>query len=139
MKNTLQDFLPLIRFFNLSSKDFLQKVRPYKKLLKRQLYEELLKSYMDPDSEPNDDILLPRYKNIDGIIDSKIVNLNIISIISIWFDKIEINNKFAYTRELYLPYKFRLLLRGSKDGFTPDKFHILCDDIPCTIIIIKLK
>ena len=31
MKNTLQHCLPLIRFFSLSSEDFFQKVRPYKK------------------------------------------------------------------------------------------------------------
>ncbi len=38
MENTLQHCLPLIRFFSLSSEDFFQKVRPYKKLLKHQLY-----------------------------------------------------------------------------------------------------
>jgi hypothetical protein len=132
-------FTTLLRFFSLPSKDFLEKVRPYKKLLKRQLYEELLKSYLDPNSEPNDNILLPRHRNNDGIIDSVIVNLNIVSIISIWLDKIDINSKFAYTRELYLPYKFKLLLRGSKDGFTPERFHKLCDNIPYTVIFIKLK
>ncbi|UZO25405.1 uncharacterized protein OCT59_017671 [Rhizophagus irregularis] len=139
MKDTLQHCLPLIRFFSLSSKDFLQKVRPYKKLLRCQLYEDLLKSYLDPDNEPNDNILFPRHRNIDGIIDSKIVNLNIISIISLWFDKIDVNIKFAYTKELYLPYKFELLLRGSRDGFTPKKFHALCDNKTCTITFIKLK
>src|SRR6266498_6024427 len=36
MENTLQHCLPLIRFFSLSSEDFFQKVRPYKKLLNYQ-------------------------------------------------------------------------------------------------------
>src|SRR5215469_9520212 len=39
MENTLHNCLSLIRFFSFSSKEFLQSVRPYKKLLKRQLYE----------------------------------------------------------------------------------------------------
>uniref|UniRef100_U9SUV3 TLDc domain-containing protein n=1 Tax=Rhizophagus irregularis (strain DAOM 181602 / DAOM 197198 / MUCL 43194) TaxID=747089 RepID=U9SUV3_RHIID len=91
MENTLQHYLPLIRFFSLSSDEFIQKVHPYKKLLKHQLYEELLNSYLNSSSEPNDNILLPRYRNIDGIIDSKIVNLNIIALISRWIDKIDIN------------------------------------------------
>ena len=39
MENTLQHCLSFIRFFSFSSKEFLQKVRPYKKLLKHQLYE----------------------------------------------------------------------------------------------------
>ncbi|CAB4438907.1 unnamed protein product [Rhizophagus irregularis] len=56
--------------------------------------------------KPNDNILLPRYRNIDGIIDSSIVNLNIVSLVSRWIDKIDINSKFSYTREFYLQYKF---------------------------------
>src|SRR5581483_5514409 len=38
MKKTLQNCLPFIRFFSLSSKDLTQKVRPYRKLLNKQLY-----------------------------------------------------------------------------------------------------
>src|SRR6266496_3298560 len=60
MENTLQHCLPLIRFFSLSSKEISQKIRPYKKLLKHQLYEDLSNSYMDPDSEPTDNISFPR-------------------------------------------------------------------------------
>ncbi|GES90248.1 BTB/POZ protein [Rhizophagus clarus] len=52
MENTLQNCIPEIRFFSLSSKDFSQKVRPYRKLLKHQLYEELLGSYLDSNIEP---------------------------------------------------------------------------------------
>jgi hypothetical protein len=139
MESTLQHCLPLIRFFSLSSEDFFQKIHPYKKLLKHQLYEELLGSYLDANVEPSNNILLPRFYNVDGIIDSEIVNLNIISLISRWIDKIDIKSKFVYTRELYLPYKFKLLLRGSRDGFTPKKFHELCDNILCTVTFIKVK
>jgi hypothetical protein len=139
MENTLQHYLPLIRFFSFSSEDFFRKVHPYKELLKSQLYEKLLNSYLDPDSEPNDNILLPRCRDADEIIDSRIVNLNIVSLISRWIDKIDIKSKFTYTREFYLPYKFKLLLRGSQDGYTPEIFHKLCDNIPHTVTFIKVK
>src|SRR2546421_8270427 len=92
MENTLQNCLPLIRFFSLSSEEFLRKVRPYKKLLKHQLYEELLSSYLDPNSVSTDNISPPRNIKIDGIIDSKIVNLSIVSTVSRWLDKVGINN-----------------------------------------------
>jgi hypothetical protein len=139
MKNTLQNCIPLIRFFSLSSKEFLHKVSPYKKLLNHQIYKDLLGSYMDPDSEPNsNNSSLPRDLKIDEIIDSKIINLNIASIISRWIDKVDINNKFAYLRELYLPYNFKLLLRGSQNGFSPKKFHELCNDKPNTVTFIKV-
>src|SRR4051794_36729837 len=141
MENTLHHCLHSIRFFSLSSKEFSHKVRPYKKLLKRQLYEDLSNSYLDPDSVSTDNISLPRSIKIDNIIGSKIVNLGIISTISKWIDKIDIsdNTKFAHLRELYLPYKFGLLLRGSQDGFTPKMFHELCDDKPYTVTFIKVK
>jgi hypothetical protein len=142
MENTLQHCLPLIRFFSFSSKEFLQKVRPYKKLLKCQLYENLLNSHLDPDSEPTDNILPPRNIRFESIIDSRIVNLSIISVISRWIDKIFFinnNSKFDHLRELYLPYKFELLLRGSRDGFTPKKFHELCDGKTNTITLYKVK
>ncbi|CAB4412216.1 unnamed protein product [Rhizophagus irregularis] len=141
MKNTLQHCLPWIRFFSLSSKEFLQKVRPYKKLLKRQDYENLLNSHVDPDTEPADNILLPRSIKIERIIDSEIVNLVLVSAVSRWIDKtvIIINGKLDHLRELYLPYKFQLLLRGSRDGFTPKKFHQLCDGKSNTVTFIKVK
>ncbi|EXX78117.1 uncharacterized protein OCT59_029421 [Rhizophagus irregularis] len=140
MENTLQSCLSLIRFFSLSPKEFLHKVSPYKKLLNHQLYKELLNSYMDPDIEPNDsNILFPRNLGISDNIESKIVNLNIISTISRWIDKVDYNSKFSYLRELYLPYKFELLLSGSRDGFSPKRFHELCDNKPNTITFIKVK
>ena len=139
MENTLQHCLPSIRFFSLSSEEFLKKVGPYKKLLKRQLYEDILNSHLDPDRVSTDNILLPRNIKTDGIIDSKIVNLNIVSTISRWIDKVDFNNKFSHLRELYLPYKFELLLRGSRDGFTPKKFHTLCDDNRNTVTFFSLK
>jgi hypothetical protein len=139
MENTLQHCLPYVRLFSISSKEFSQKVRPYKKLLNKQLYEDLLNSYLDSDRELTENISLPRSIEIDGIIDSKIVNLNIVSIISRWIDKIDVNYKISHLRELYLPYKFRLLIRGSRDGFTPRKFHTLCDNKHNTVTFIKVR
>ncbi|GBC23781.2 BTB/POZ protein [Rhizophagus irregularis DAOM 181602=DAOM 197198] len=61
-------------------------------LLHELLYKDLLNSYMDPDIEPNDsNIPLPRNLKISDDIESNIVNLNIISIISRWTDKVDYN------------------------------------------------
>ncbi|CAB4412222.1 unnamed protein product [Rhizophagus irregularis] len=137
MENTLEHCLPLVRFFSLSSKEFSQKVRPYQKLFSRQLYEEIVDSFMDPDSKPNENILLPRNIKIEKIIDSKIVtNLSIVKTISRQIDKMNIRNNFAHLKESYI---FKLLLRGSRDGFTPKKFHELCDGKSNTVILIKIE
>uniref|UniRef100_A0A1D1Y373 BTB/POZ domain-containing protein 9 n=1 Tax=Anthurium amnicola TaxID=1678845 RepID=A0A1D1Y373_9ARAE len=131
MKDTLQNCLPYIRFFGLSSKDFLRQVRPYRKLLKDNLYEDLIEYHLDHEIEPPKNILFPRSNELG----SKIININIASLISSWIDDFKITNE----RELYLPYEFKLLLRGSRDGFTPKKFHTLCDNIPYTVTLIKIK
>jgi hypothetical protein len=135
MEITLRNCLPFVRFFGLSSKDFYRKVRPYKKLLKDQLYEKLLEFYLDTESQIPNNILFPRSNELD----SKIININIISLISAWIDNSNIKNKFSHINDLYLPYKFKLLLRGSRDGFIPKNFHTLCDNIPRTITFIKVK
>ncbi|UZO09130.1 uncharacterized protein OCT59_029367 [Rhizophagus irregularis] len=70
---------------------------------------------------------------------SKIININIVSLTSAWIDNTSINNKFSHIRDFYLPYKFKLLLRGSRDGFTPKSFHSLCNNKPHTITFIKVK
>ncbi|GBC00027.1 hypothetical protein RclHR1_03710011 [Rhizophagus clarus] len=144
MKNTLSRCLPLIRFFSMSSVEFSQKVQPYQKLLDQQLYEDLLKSYLDPDSVSNANIISPSKTNINEIkfvdsqiIHSKIINFKVVSIISKWVDKIITNDDNH--RKLHLPYKFELLLRGSRDGFTPKKFHELCDGKSKTVTFIKVK
>ncbi|GET50547.1 hypothetical protein GLOIN_2v1771076 [Rhizophagus irregularis DAOM 181602=DAOM 197198] len=111
-----------IEIFCLSSIEFLQKVRPYQKLFKRQFYEDLLSSYLEPNNVSTENILLPRNIKVN---DSKFVNSNIVSIISRWIDKVDINHRVSHLREFYLPYKLELLLRGSRDGFTPKKFHTL--------------
>ncbi|EXX65415.1 uncharacterized protein OCT59_025345 [Rhizophagus irregularis] len=57
--------------------------------------------------------------------------------VSKWIDKVVINNNNY--EKLYLPYKFKLLLRGSRDGFTPEKFHELCDGKANTVTFINLE
>ena len=74
MANTLQHCLPLIRFFSLPSKEFFNKVRPYEKLLDRQLYVDLLKYYLDPDSKPSENILPPIHSAIGALATKNAVN-----------------------------------------------------------------
>ncbi|GES93580.1 BTB/POZ protein [Rhizophagus clarus] len=96
MRNTLQHCLPLVRFFCLSSKEFSQKVRPYRKLLNQQLYEDLLNFFLESDNISSQNIQRPRNIKINEItneiICSLIVNSGIVSTISKWIDKVDIND-----------------------------------------------
>ncbi|GBB99764.1 hypothetical protein RclHR1_03620013 [Rhizophagus clarus] len=125
LKNTLQQFIPFIKFNNLTPREFSDEVLPYKKILPKELYKDLLKIFLNlhPDSRPN------------GIqnIDSKIITFQHVELISKWIDKLN------STDELTSTYEFKLILRGSRDGFTPDKFHEICDNQSCTLTIVKVK
>ncbi|PKK60506.1 hypothetical protein RhiirC2_856811, partial [Rhizophagus irregularis] len=54
LKNTLHQCIPSVRFYNLTSKEFFYNVVPYKKILPNELYMDLLKTFLDPDSKPID-------------------------------------------------------------------------------------
>ncbi|CAB4394938.1 unnamed protein product [Rhizophagus irregularis] len=51
-KNTTKEFIPLIRFYDISREDFYLKVYPYKDLLPKDLIHDVLRYHMVPDSTP---------------------------------------------------------------------------------------
>jgi hypothetical protein len=130
LKSTLQQCIPFIRFYNLSSKEFAEKVHPYKKVLPKELLDDLLLSLLNPDNKKGES--KPRIpRNIDSRnIDSTIITSQHVEKISKWVDKLD---------ELTTPYEFKLLFRGSRDGFYPDKFHEICDLYSRTVTIAKVK
>ncbi|GBC27238.2 carbohydrate-binding module family 13 protein [Rhizophagus irregularis DAOM 181602=DAOM 197198] len=56
LKHTLHHCIPFIRFRNITSREFLKKVKSYKKILPKELYNDLLEYFLDNDSEES----LPR-------------------------------------------------------------------------------
>ena len=54
LKKALERCIPFIRFYNLTSKEFKEKVMPYKKLLPKELYKDLLNTFLDPDRKSSD-------------------------------------------------------------------------------------
>src|SRR5439155_18538088 len=107
---TLKDFIPLIRFSEISPKDFYKKVKPYSQILGTNLYEGLLQHYLVADSEPNSDILTKKRKQKN--LDSLLITQQIVALISSWIDR-----KEKSYDETQIPYKFELLLRGTRDDF----------------------
>jgi hypothetical protein len=53
LKNTLQRCIPFIRFYDLTSKEFFYNVVPYREILPEELFIDLLKTFLDPDSKPS--------------------------------------------------------------------------------------
>ncbi|GES76313.1 carbohydrate-binding module family 13 protein [Rhizophagus clarus] len=135
LKNTLKRCIPFIKFQNLTSKEFSRKVLPYKRILPKELYRNLLDYFLDIDIK----ILESRVKEIKlKIIDSKIVTFQHVELISKWIDKLETRDKLTSSCE------FKLLYRDTRDGSDGmfnrfKKFHEVCDDKSRTLTIIKVK
>jgi hypothetical protein len=142
LKNTLQQCIPLIRFNNFSSKEFLDNVFPYKEILPEKLVVDLLKLFLDHDHKstdqpeqststrniPNIEPRIFRSTNITNI-NSKIITLEHARLISKWINGLDVN----------VSYEFKLIFRGSLNGFVARKFHNICDNKSHTVTIIKVK
>ncbi|PKY33165.1 hypothetical protein RhiirB3_532362 [Rhizophagus irregularis] len=153
--------IPFIKFYNLTSREFLNKVYPYRKIIPKDLLDKLFRYFLDHEHKPNnkpeqkvakeisskaiDSRFLdhehkynkPEQKVTKEIsskpIDSRIITFQHVEIISKWIDKLDITDNIKNS------YEFKLILRGSRDGFLPRKFHEICDNQSHTISIIKVQ
>ncbi|CAB4417835.1 unnamed protein product [Rhizophagus irregularis] len=137
LKNTLQQCIPFIKFYNLTSKEFVDKIFPYKEILPEELCTDLLKAFLtlsNPDSKPIDKSKSQITKEIGlKTADSKIITSQHAELILKWINRLEITDKLASS------YEFKLLFRASRDGHSPKKFHEICDNISRTVTIIKVE
>jgi len=93
LKNTLQQFIPFIKFYNLTSIEFFNKVYSYKKIIPKELRDNIFKHYLDNDHEPKNKPELNISKEISSkSIDSRIITLQHAELISKWIDRLEIND-----------------------------------------------
>ncbi|RGB39478.1 hypothetical protein C1646_754430 [Rhizophagus diaphanus] len=129
-KNTTKEFIPLIRFYDISRKDFYLKVYPYKDLLPKDLLNDILRYHMVPDSTP----MLNFKPSRDRKHKSILIDNNVFMRFAKWIDK----TNEDYTKKT-MPYRFELLLRGTRDGFSSTKFHQLCDDKGATISFARVS
>ncbi|GBB88245.1 hypothetical protein RclHR1_01480010 [Rhizophagus clarus] len=140
LKKSLENFIPCIRFYDFTSDDFCFKITPYSGIFPNDLYQDLLKYNLVSEWQPKFNILTSRKANLNIpniTIDSKLINGEQAALISSWIqgnNESKISNKF---RKVY--YEFKLLTRGSRDGFTGAIFHKMCDNKGPTITVIRLK
>src|SRR6185436_1064189 len=98
LKNTLQQCLPHIRYFQISSGNIIEKVFPYQQILNKNLVTDILKYSMAPEKPITSTILpprkivtiqLPNRRNAFQITSSIITNEHAAEIAS-WIDKKEV-------------------------------------------------
>ncbi|CAB4394926.1 unnamed protein product [Rhizophagus irregularis] len=130
VKLALKEFIPLIRFYDISREDFYLKVYPYKDLLPQDLLSDILRYHMVPNSTPMLNFKSTRIRKVDSVL----VKFNVFKLFMKWIEKKDnnYNGKIA-------PFQFILLLRGTRDGFDASKFHQLCDNKGATISFARIQ
>ncbi|RGB32318.1 hypothetical protein C1646_816738 [Rhizophagus diaphanus] len=128
----LHKLIPLIRFHDISSEDYFNKVRPYEQILSKELREDILKFHMVPGYKLTFNKYPKRCSKSN--IDSSLINIEHITLFANWIER---KDNYKYNNNI--PYEFNLILRGSRDGFDPKSFHNKCDNKGAIITIIKIK
>ncbi|RHZ81905.1 hypothetical protein Glove_117g82 [Diversispora epigaea] len=143
LKTTLQQCLPYIRYFHLSVDEVLDSIKPYKKILDEQLWDEINQHLLSPE-RPVESIILPARSVLVTELPpraeepkkpfSTIISEDHAAEISSWIDL-----KTTIYSTADIPYKFELILRGSRDGFAPQTFWDICLGHAGTILVMKVK
>ncbi|RHZ82470.1 hypothetical protein Glove_109g20 [Diversispora epigaea] len=139
LKTTLQQCLPLIRYFHISEKDVWEKLKPYRNILGMQLWDDLYQQRLFP-NQPVKSLVLPARiisnpelpQRVNELI-STIISEEHVAEISTWIDR-----KSTIYSLTNVPYKLQLILRGSKDGFQPKTFWNMCNGHAGTVVIAKV-
>ncbi|RHZ84127.1 hypothetical protein Glove_85g114 [Diversispora epigaea] len=129
LEKTLNPFISHIRFYEISSKDFLNKVLPYKKILPSPLYDDLI-SFLIAKTEPQHK-RLPSRLSIN-LPESKIIRRRHATIIFDWI-------YYMNTGSRNFHHKFQLLYRGSRDGYDINTFYSKVNEKGQAVVVIKIK
>ncbi|RHZ85552.1 hypothetical protein Glove_64g42 [Diversispora epigaea] len=149
LKITLGQCLPLIRYFHIPGEIILEKVKPYKKILEKQLWDDIIQHSISPNKSVNSLILpariisnpelpsrtisTPEFPSRANEPFSTIINNEHVAELSSWVDR-----KLTIYPSEDIPYEFQLILRGSRDDFNPKTFWNMCNGHTNTIVIAKV-
>ncbi|RHZ51613.1 hypothetical protein Glove_476g7 [Diversispora epigaea] len=139
LKTTLKNCFPHIRYFNISSEQIIEKFYPYQQLFEPKLWSDINIKLLSH-NKPISSTILPPRKIISSNLPTRTIRIpsNIISnehaleILS-WICRKET----PYTESN--PYEFKLLVRGSRDGFDVKNIYEICDKVSNTVIVLKVE
>ncbi|GBB90137.1 hypothetical protein RclHR1_00170041 [Rhizophagus clarus] len=132
LKNRLDGILQHIRIFHISGYDFYERVWPIKKILSKDLINQLVKFHIVKESNLPTDALSKRSQKLENSI---IIKFQQADLLANWIDR----NDDSTERKLGVSYEFQLLLCGSRDGMDLKTFRNLCSNKGPTLTIIKLR
>ncbi|CAG8496600.1 85_t:CDS:2 [Funneliformis caledonium] len=66
LEGLLHDLIPLIRWFQISAKEFWRKVSPFEQIFPKQLYKDIIGHYLDPETPPISVMFLGKTRRFSG-------------------------------------------------------------------------
>ncbi|EXX67030.1 hypothetical protein GLOIN_2v1480795 [Rhizophagus irregularis DAOM 181602=DAOM 197198] len=133
LRETLSQFIPLIRFVEISAADYLTKVRPYKAIIPNIIHNEVEEFYFNG-TIPKTINLPPRVGK--SHIESKIIKIKLISTIINWINK---KDAKAIRNKNDSLYNFDLIYRGSQSGINNNSFRNKCNLRLPILVLIKCQ
>ncbi|GES81749.1 hypothetical protein GLOIN_2v1878300 [Rhizophagus clarus] len=116
LKETLCKLIPLIRFVEISTADYYDKIKPYKAIIPKHIYKET-KELQFKKTIQNATLLRPRTGKIQ--FESKIIEKNLIFIIINWINRRESTSISKGDHK----YKFDLIYRSSRDNSFKSNYY----------------
>ncbi|CAG8439943.1 7025_t:CDS:2 [Funneliformis mosseae] len=132
LKNTLNQFIKHIRFFEISSNDFHSKIWPFRKVIPKSLFEDIVSFHMS-NTESTQNKLAPRYNKIP--IDSMIIKPKHAAILANWIQRKDSNARIPKD----IDFTFNLIYRGSRDGYDINNIRSMCNGQGACILFIKIE
>ncbi|RIA94057.1 hypothetical protein C1645_803730 [Glomus cerebriforme] len=133
LEGILHRFIPLIRFYNISSEDYINRIKPYEKILSKELRDEIYKFHMTSGYKPTLNVYTPRYSNRN--VKSYIIIQKHVALFASWIDRKEGNSMYTNAT----PYEFNRIFSSSLNEFSSTSFHNKCDDKGANIVVIKIQ
>ncbi|RHZ71572.1 hypothetical protein Glove_256g119 [Diversispora epigaea] len=141
LKETLKGCLPHIRYFSFSCEDVIEKIYPYQQLFGYQLLSDIIIKLITP-TFPISSFVLPPRKVLNTTLSTKITPIPLSSNIITNEHALEISSWIDKKETPYIennPYEFKLLVRGSRDGFDVKTIYDICDKVPNTVFILRVE
>ncbi|RGB44220.1 hypothetical protein C1646_660874 [Rhizophagus diaphanus] len=111
LERNIYNLIPLIRFYEISSKDHFKKIRPYEEILPKELKQDILQFHMVPEHTPmfKSSPRVPKNMNFDSVILNKKQFINLTNLMD------GKDNESAYIHNI--PYNFKPLIRCDPNTF----------------------
>ncbi len=126
LKKTLNRFIPLIRFVEISPADFVDKICPYETIIPHHIFKEVAEFYHKG--------ILPKTINMIPRIASTIIKPKFATIIANWIDRND-SNVHSFNNK----YQFNRIYLKSRDGSDCTTFHNKCNGQGPFVVLIKVQ